>query len=115
VNWIRVLVRFALSFLVLYILGYVVPGFSGLTVSLLALLSIFIALVSALVERISNFRSKRQRALILLLADSAVIYLFTFAFVGRPPLVSTVFAAVLVSWVELLFPVRPQKERKMLP
>lgn len=103
-NWARVLIRFAISFVVLYLMGYVVPGFSGLTVPLLFGISLIIALISALVEMTTHPDSARSRAFTLFLISAGLIYGFTLAVAGRPPVVSTVLAALLVAMVDLVYP-----------
>lgn len=105
-NWIRILIRFAMSFIVLYLLGYMVPGFSGLTMPFLILIGVIIAFVSALVEMTTHPDSSRSRALIVFLISFAVIYLFTLAVAGRPPVVSTILAALLVAVIDLIYPER---------
>lgn len=114
-NWFRTFVRFALAFVVLYLLGYVVPGFSGLTIPMVALFAIAIALVSAWVEHTVDFGSNMQRALTILLISGVIIYFLAFVLVGRPPVVSVAFAAILVSLVEFVFSKPIKKERKMMP
>lgn len=103
-NWIRVFIRLAISFVVLYIMGYVVPGFSGLTVPLLLGISAIIALISAVVENTTHPESTRARAVTLFLISTGVIYIYTLAVAGRPPVVSTILAALLVAMVDLVYP-----------
>lgn len=114
-NWFRILVRFGLAFVVLYLLGYVVPGFSGLTLPLLALIGATVALVSALIERQFNLGSKRQRALSLFLSTVVIIYFFSLIFIGRPPVASAVIAAILLSLVEFAFPKPIRREKGASP
>lgn len=105
-NWIRVLIRFAVSFVVLYVLGYIVPGFSGLTIPYLMAIGLITAIASALVEKAVKPGSARNRFLILFLISAVVIYLFSLMSVGRPPVLSTIIAALLVALVDLIYPER---------
>lgn len=110
-NWMRVLIRFGISFVVLYLMGYVVPGFSGLTVSLVIGLGLIIALISAVVEKMTHPDSSRGRALMLFLISAALVYIYTLVVAGRPPVVSTILVAFLVAMVDLVYPETVPKAR----
>lgn len=108
-NITRVITRSVVAFAVLYLLGYIVPGFSGLTFTLLTVVSILVGVAAALVERTTHPRSKRGRALALFLISAAVVYFFSWVAVGRPPVVSTLIAAGLVAMVDMLYPAEGRK------
>lgn len=113
-NWFRILMRFTLVFFILYLLGYVVPGFSGLTIPIIALIGAAIALALTLIERSYQFGSNWQRAVVLFLTSAVVIYFSVLFLVERPPVASAAFASLLVSLVELTFLKPIRNKKKML-
>jgi len=104
----RVLLRSVVAFVVLFLLGYLVPGFSGLTFPLLTMVGILVGVVAALVERTTHPHSVRGRALSLFLITGAVAYFFSWLAVGRPPVASALIAGGLVALVDLIYPERVQ-------
>ena len=105
INWIRLVIRAAATFIVLFLLGYIVPGFSGLTIGRLAVVSLVTAVLSSLVEMAVRPGSPRDRSIILFLVTAVVVYLYSLAMINvRPPVVSTLLAAAIVAGVDLVYP-----------
>lgn len=105
INWIRLVIRAAATFIILFLLGYVVPGFSGLTIGRLAVVSLVTAAISSLVEMAVKPGSPRTRKTILFLVTAIVIYLYSMIMIDvRPPVVSTLLAAALIAGVEMVYP-----------
>lgn len=104
-NWTRLFIRAVTVFVVLFVLAYVVPGFSGLTIGLLAAVSLLTALLSSLVEMGVKPDSARVRNIILFLTAAVVVYLFSMLAQNlRPPLFSALLAAALIALVDLVYP-----------
>src|SRR5690606_8153853 len=105
INWIRLVIRAAATFVVLFLLGYIVPGFSGLTIGRLAVVSLLTAVISSLVEMAVKPGSPRDRSIILFLVSAVVVYLYSLVMINvRPPVVSTLLAAALIAGVDLVYP-----------
>ena len=105
INWLRLAIRAAAAFVVLFLLGYIVPGFSGLTIGRLAVVSLVTAVLSSLVEMAVKPGSSRDRSIILFLVTAVVVYLYSLAMLNvRPPVVSTLLAAAIIAAVDLVFP-----------
>lgn len=110
-NWTRFLIRTVTVFVVLFVLAYVVPGFSGLTIGLLLAVSLLTALVSSLVEMGVKPDSARVRSIILFLTAAVVVYVFSMMAQNlRPPLFSTLLAAALIALVDLVYPEKQRVE-----
>lgn|SRR5690554_1284089 len=105
INWIRLLIRAAATFVVLFLLGYIVPGFSGLTIGRLAAVSLLTAVISSLVEAAAKPDSARDRSIILFIVAAVAVYLFSMATLNvRPPVVSTLLAAAIIAGIDLVYP-----------
>ncbi len=105
INRIRLVIRAAATFVVLFLLGYIVPGFSGLTIGRLAVVSLLTAVISSLVEMAVKPGSPRDRSIILFLVSAVVVYLYSLVMINvRPPVVSTLLAAALIAGVDLVYP-----------
>lgn len=91
--------RFLIPFVVLFTIGYYVPGFSALTIPWLMLLSGLIAIGDWWVNRIIGGKTTRWgRGLITLLLGTAVIYFVTFAIEGgHVPLGGSSLAALFIA------------------
>lgn len=112
-NWIRFVIRAVASFVVIFLLGYIVPGFSGFTYTHLLISSILVALAASLADMALRPESRRQRSIILFVASAVVIYLYSIIAVDvRPPLASTLLAGVAIGFVDWIFPEHPREERK---
>ena len=107
INWIRLVIRAAATFIVLFLLGYIVPGFSALTIGRLAVVSLLTAVISSLVEMAVKPGSPRDRSIILFLVTAVVVYLYSMVMIDvRPPIVSTLLAAAIIVSVDLIYPER---------
>jgi hypothetical protein len=107
INWIRLVIRAAATFIVLFLLGYIVPGFSALTIGRLAVVSLLTAVISSLVEMAVKPGSPRDRSIILFLVTAVVVYLYSMVMIDvRPPIVSTLLAAAIIAGVDLVYPER---------
>lgn len=106
-NWTRFMIRFASAFLVLFLLGYLIGGFSGFTYLHLAATAFLIALISAVVDLALKPHTAWERSLILFLTSAVAVYFYAMM-VGRmrTPLSGTALAAALIGLVDLVFPER---------
>lgn len=97
-NWISVAVRAVLGFAVLFLLGYLLPGFSGFTLTHLLITGILLGFLSTMAEMAFLADDSRKESTLLLATSAATIYLYSLLFVGqRPPLVGTLLAAGLIT------------------
>lgn len=104
-NWSRLLIRGAASFVSLFLLGYVLPGFSGFTYLHLLIASAILAAVASFVEMMVKPETAKQRSTILFITAAVVIYAYSMIVVKvRPPLVSTILAAAAIGAIDLLYP-----------
>lgn len=98
------LVRFLIPFVVLYTIGYYVPGFSALTVLWLILLSVLIVIgdlliMAALGARINTW----GRMIIHFLTATFIIFTVTLAIQGgHVPLGGALLAAAIIAGLNLL-------------
>lgn len=107
INWLRLVIRAAATFIVLFLLGYVVPGFSGLTIGRLAVVSLLTAVLTLLVEMAVKPGSSRDRSIIIFLVAAVVVYLYSLVMIDvRPPVVSTLLAAAIIAAADLVYPER---------
>ena len=81
-NWTRFMIRFASAFLVLFLLGYLIGGFSGFTYLHLAATAFLIALISAVVDLALKPHTAWERSLILFLTSAVAVYFYAMM-VGR--------------------------------
>ncbi len=104
---VRWLLRIVIPFVVLYSIGYFVPGFSALTIGWLLALSILIALGFWLAARVIGGELHQWgRMVIMFLVAAAVIFLTTMAIEGGGgvPLGGSFLAAVLIALLCNLVP-----------
>lgn len=91
--------RFLIPFVVLFTIGYYVPGFSALTVPWLIILSVLIVVVDRLVNSmIGGNVSRWGRGLFTFLVSTAVIFFTTYAIEGgHVPLGSALLGALIIA------------------
>jgi hypothetical protein len=106
---IRWLLRIAIPFVVLYSIGYFVPGFSALTIGWLLALSILIALGFWLAVKVMGKELHQWgRMVTMFLVATAVIFLATLAIEGGGvPLGGSLLAAILIALLGNLVPEKP--------
>lgn len=109
------LVRFLIPFVVLYTIGYFVPGFSALTVLWLILLSVLIVIGDLLVIALIGARmSQWGRTAVHFLTATFVIFTVTLAIQGgHVPLGGSLLAAAIIAGLNLLL-VRPFRTQAKL-
>lgn len=102
------LVRFLIPFVVLYTIGYFVPGFSALTVLWLILLSVLIVVVDLLIIAALGARINHWGRLIIhFLTATFIIFTVTLAIQGgQVPLGGSLLAAAIIAGLNLLL-IRP--------
>ncbi|HEY8345026.1 MAG TPA: phage holin family protein [Bacillota bacterium] len=117
-NWTRLIIRFVSAFLVLFLLGYLIGGFSGFTYLHLTVTAFLTALISALADLALKPHTAWERSLILFLTSAVAVYFYAML-VGkmRTPLSGTALAAALIGLVDLVFPERlsTQAEKEERP
>ncbi len=97
-NWVSVAVRAVLGFAVLFLLGYLYPGFSGFSIIHLLINGILVGVLSTLAETAFLADHPGKESTVLLVVSAATIYLYSLLLVGqRAPLVGTVLAAGLIT------------------
>ena len=91
--------RFLIPFVVLFTIGYYVPGFSALTVPWLIILSVLIALGDRLVNSITGGNVSRWgRGLITFLVSTVDIFFTTYAIEGgHVPLGPALLGALIIT------------------
>jgi hypothetical protein len=98
------LIRFLIPFLVLYILGYYVAGFSALTIPWLFALAVLILAAEGLVQRAIGKKSSRLGVFILnFLVAAVIIFTVTLAIRGGSvPLGASLLAAIIIAALDTL-------------
>lgn len=96
IYWI---VRFLIPFIVLYTIGYFIPGFSALTVGWIALLTVLIVAIDWFVLRLFGPGVNRlTRIIINFFVSTAVIFTVTLGIQGgNVPLTGALLAAILIA------------------
>ncbi|MGE5606515.1 MAG: hypothetical protein ACM3YE_12600 [Bacteroidota bacterium] len=96
--------RFLIPFVVLFTLGYYVPGFSALTISWLIVLSALTVLGDWLVNSmIGGDISRWGRGVITFLINAVVVFFTTYAIDGgHVPLGASVLAALIIAAISNL-------------
>ncbi len=113
-NWLKWLLRFLIPAVVLYTIGYFVPGFSALTIGWIVLLSLLIIFGSWLVMRlIARDISRSRQMVIVFLVTTVVIFFATFAIEGgRVPLGGSLLAALIITLLCGLIPEKTKSKTK---
>lgn len=107
-NWTRFLTRAASAFLILFLLGYLIAGFSGFTYFHLLVTAFLIGLISALVDSVVKPHTAWERSLIVFLTSAVVVYFYAMLVAKmRAPLSGTALAAALIGLVDLIYPEKP--------
>lgn len=105
-DWFRPIIRFAVATLVLLFIGYVVAGFSALTVSDIVLIAAAIALIGYLIER--SFRhapSPYIRGIVGFILTAVIVYGLRYIVPDLAvPLLGTLVAALLVGVIDMFVP-----------
>ena len=98
-KWIVWGVQLLIPLLVLYTIGYYVPGFSALTIPWIILLAVFIFLGTHLIHWAMGGVTKRfGRAVINFLVAAVIIFTLTLAIEGgNVPLGGALLAAVIIA------------------
>ncbi len=91
--------RFLIPFVVLFTIGYYVPGFSALTIIWLVVLSILTVLGDWLVNSIIGENANRfGRGIITFLVNTIVVFFATYAIEGgHVPLGAALLAALIIA------------------
>ena len=106
-RWVVNLLRFFIPFIVLYSIGYYIPGFSALTVSWIFFLSILVFIGDWLVEKFfkTTFLGRFQKGVISFLVSTMVVLIATLAIQGgNVPLGSALLAALIIGVLINLIP-----------
>lgn len=92
-------IRFLIPFMVLFTIGYYVPGFSALTITWLITLSVLAVLGDRLVNSIIGQDINRWgKGVITFLVNTIVIFLATYVIQGgHVPLGAAMFAALIIA------------------
>lgn len=96
--------RFLIPFVVLFTLGYYVPGFSALTVTWLIVLSALTVLGDWLVSSMVGMDASRWgRGIITFIVNAVVVYFATYAIEGgHVPLGASLLAALIIASISNL-------------
>lgn len=100
-------VHLLIPLVVLYTIGYYLPGFSALTIPWIILLAILILLSSQLIQRVIGGVTKSYgRVLINFLVAAVLIFTLTLAIEGgNVPLWGALIAAIIIAALtELVYP-----------
>ena len=107
------LLRILIPMIVLYTIGYYVPGFSALTIPWIVLLTVLILAGDWVAARIMGQRTGRfGRGLISFLVATVIIFTVTLAIEGGSvPLGGALLAAAIIAVLFALLDVRDVKRR----
>lgn len=107
-DWLRPIVRFATAALVLLFVGYVVPGFSALTVWDAILAALVIAGIGYLVElAFGREASPYAHGITGFLVSAAVIYVSQFFVRGLSvSIIGALLASLIVGVIDMFIPTR---------
>lgn len=105
-DWLRPLIRFAVATLVLLFIGYIVPGFSALTVSDIVLTAAAITLIGYLIERsFGHAPSPYVRAIVGFVLTAVIVYGLRYIAPDLAvPLLGALVAALLVGVIDMFVP-----------
>jgi hypothetical protein len=99
-------IRFLIPLVVLYTIGYFVPGYSALTISWIILLSILILLGDWVIGRAFGKKPNLLgKGIITFLISTVVIFTITMAIQGgQVPLGGAILAALIISLLTMMVP-----------
>ena len=109
ITWI---LNLLIPLVVLYSIGYFVPGFSALTIGWLIFLAVLIWFGNWVVNRVLEQKTDNfGRGVISFLVSAVVIFTFTLMIEGgNVPLASSLVAAVIIALLSMIVPVvHPEK------
>lgn len=107
-NWLRHIFRFVLAALVLMAVGYLVPGFSGLTFGKALLAALVIAGLGYLIELLlGRDVSPYAHGVVGFLVSALVIYLAQFIVPGMAvSLLGALLASLVIGVVDMFIPTK---------
>ncbi|MGE5558433.1 MAG: phage holin family protein [Bacillota bacterium] len=113
-EWSRLLIRFLISALVLYFIGYLVAGFSVLTIPAVLLLALAISFLAYVVELvithpISNYTHAVISFIISFLTLVAARYIISGAAIT---IFGSLTVALIIGLVDLFVPEKEEKREK---
>lgn len=112
------LLRFVIPFVILYTIGYYIPGFSALTVSWIILLAGLIMVGDWLMERIfpAHTFGRFQDGIINFLVSTVVIFTVTLGIEhGNVPLSGALIAALVIGVLMTIIPNERSVKKKEEP
>ncbi len=103
-NWTRLIVRGVVGFAALFILGYIVPGFSAFTYTHLLFVSLLAAVLSTMAENVFLTETPLKKSTLLFVISAVTIYFYSLLFIKvRMPLVSTILVAAIIGVVDYFY------------
>ncbi len=103
-NWNSLLLRLTMGFIILFFLGYLVPGLSALTITHLIIVSLLLAFLSTVGENIIIADTRAKKSILLLVVSAVTVYFYAWVIVGtRLPVVSVLLTTALITLLDHLF------------
>lgn len=107
-DWLRTIIRFVVSALVLMFIGYLVPGFSALSFGSALLAALVIAGLSYLVERfMGRDTSPYAHGVVGFLVSALVIYIAQFIVPGLSvSILGALLGSLVIGIIDLFIPTK---------
>jgi len=108
VDWLRHILRFVIAALVLMLIGYLVPGFSGLNFLSALLAALVIAGLGYLIERLLGRNvSPYAHGVVGFLVSAVVIYVTQFIVPGMSvSILGALLASLVIGVVDMFIPTK---------
>lgn len=113
-KWVLWMIQLFIPFIVLYSIGYYVPGFSALTIPWLLFLAVLIFAANLLVQRgFGGIGKPFGRIIIDFLVAAVIIFTVSLAIEGGSvPLGGSLIAALIIAGItELIYPEKVRQRR----
>lgn len=103
-NWTRLIVRGVVGFAAIFLLGYIVPGFSAFTYTHLLFVSLLVAILSTMAENVFLTDTPLKKSTLLFVISAVTIYFYSLLFIKvRMPLVSTILIAAIIGVADYFY------------
>lgn len=113
-DWSRLLIRFAVSFIFLYLAGYIIAGFSVLTVPIIFIAALVISVLSYVVELvITSPVTNYSHALVSFVVSFLVLVAARYMIPGSDiTFFGSIIVSLLIAAVDLFLPEKEANKEK---
>ena len=109
-DWKSWIWRTVIAFIVLFFGGYLIPGLSVFTIPHLLIVSALSAYLATAGETVLFADTLRKKSILLFAVSALTVYLYALVLVReRPPAVSALLAAAVITVLEYLLKVREER------